>query len=116
MSKLGMVVAVGLIASGSIAYSQRNPSPSCSDERTIASVIKILSEQFHIPGTLSLRNIRTETGGMFSRSYTCGADVDGITGVFTLGSTRFNAVSYTSSMTDDGNQHYVTAQIVPTKM
>lgn len=89
------------------------PVPSCDDQRTTKLVLQILRDQLHISGELSLRDIRTESGGVLTKKYECAADVHGISEPSGVLGLRFNQVYYTSEVTEDTHRQYVTARMVP---
>lgn len=101
------------VAIGGAAISTVRLVPSCTDGRTTALVVKILSDELHVPGHLALHNIRVLSGSMLSGHWDCEAEVHGITGPDTAFGVKFNQVRYSSQVTADTHRQYVTARIVP---
>ena len=119
---LALVVAGTLIGGGLLFLVLRNQAPSCIDSRTKSLVIKILHDQFHMLGDLSLKNIRVLSGSLFGTGWKCEAQIAGITdssdnqsmlAALKLLGMKFDQVRYDSTVTADTHRQYVTARLVP---
>ncbi len=71
------VVCLALASAG--LYEYRGTSPSCDDRRTLDKVDAVLRDDYHLD-SIFLNNIRTLSGGLFSLSRECSAEVAEIRG------------------------------------
>ncbi len=114
--KAGVIIgAIWCVGSAAFAYSAMNPAPGCTDDRVKPLVVSILKDKLHLAaeGDLSLTHIRRTVGTRFGIGYTCQAEISGIKPTDTLAGMRFNTVEYTTNVTLNEPNIYVTARLVP---
>jgi hypothetical protein len=73
-----MVLSIGLVAFASLGaatlYVHRNAPPTCTSDWTLGKVSEILRDSFHLDSII-INHIRTVSGGFFSNSHNCAAEV-----------------------------------------
>ena len=73
-----MVLSIGLVAFASLGaatlYVHRNAPPTCTSEWTLGRVSGTLRNNFHLDSII-VNHIRTVSGGFFSDSHDCTAEV-----------------------------------------
>ncbi len=108
-----------VVVAGAAIYLGWNPVPSCTSAQTMDLLSKILTDQLKLGPNLRFKNIRVESGNVFSKRFECDADVIGIvetadaTAAAKLFGIRLTGVHYTSERTEDTGAQYVTARMTP---
>jgi hypothetical protein len=78
-----MALTVGFVAVASLGaaalYMHRKASPSCTSVQALDRVSEILRDDFHLD-TVLMNNITTVSGGFFSGSNDCSAEITAIRG------------------------------------
>jgi hypothetical protein len=78
-----MVLSIGLVAFASLGaatlYAHRNAPSTCTSDWTLSRVSVILRDNFHLDSII-VNHIRTVSGGFFSDSHDCTAEVTEIKG------------------------------------
>jgi hypothetical protein len=73
-----MVLSIGLVAFASLGaatlYVHRNAPPTCTSDWTLGRVSEILRDNFHLDSII-MNHIATVSGGFFSDSHDCTAEV-----------------------------------------
>ena len=77
------ILLIGLAVSGSAEavalYIHRNAPLTCDSEQALDRVSKVLRDEYHLDSTL-INGVRTISGGFFSDSHECAAEVTQIRG------------------------------------
>jgi hypothetical protein len=78
-----MILSIGFVAFASFAaaglYAHRDAPPTCDSEQALSRVGEVMRDEYHLDSTF-LNNIRTVSGGFFSDSHECSAEVTEIRG------------------------------------
>src|ERR1700691_4424821 len=78
-----MVLSIGSVALASLGaatlYVHRNAAPTCTGEWTLGRVSETLRDNFHLDSII-MNHITTISGGFFSNSHDCAAEVTEIRG------------------------------------
>ncbi len=106
---MGRVIPIGAavicIGVALLVYRHQLVPPGCADRATIGLATKRLVDQFKFPSDITIANIRTRRGGLFSRHLECDGTIEG-----DIAQRSEEPVHFTSEYTEDKHQHYVTAQ------
>jgi hypothetical protein len=78
-----MILYIGLAVSASggaaVLYNHRDAPLTCDSEQALNLVSEVLRDEYHLDSTL-INGIRTVSGGFFSHSHQCSAEVTQIRG------------------------------------
>ena len=78
-----MVLSIGVVAVASLGaaifYARSNAPPTCTSDWTLSRVSESLRDNFHLDSII-MNHIRTVSGGFFSSSHDCAAEVTEIRG------------------------------------
>src|ERR1022692_3904220 len=78
-----MILFIGLAVSGSagaaVLYTDRDAPLTCDREQALAQVSEVLRDEYHFDSTL-INGVITISGGFFSHSHQCSAEVAQIRG------------------------------------
>jgi hypothetical protein len=78
-----MILYIGLAVSASIGaaalYTHRDAPLTCDSEQALTEVSEVLRDEYHFDSTL-INGVRTVSGGFFSHSQQCAAEVAQIRG------------------------------------
>lgn len=85
-------VAVAVLGSTAL-YAHRGAAPACDSDQAQGQVFRILRDQFHLEGVF-LHDFRTMSGGFFSHSRDCVAEVAEIRGNVNAADMRWRQVRY----------------------
>ncbi|MFT8814348.1 hypothetical protein [Acetobacter fabarum] len=112
--KIPAITAIIILFGAVYLHFLFNPiAPSCSDSSITALVKETLSTKLNVEGDISLSNIISISGGAFSHSRRCEADVSGVTNPTAVFTVRNDHVYYSVQHTDDGKSIYVKSQLIP---
>lgn len=85
-------VAVAVLGSAAL-YAHRAAAPACDSDQVQGEVFRVLRDQFHLEGVF-LHDFRTMSGGFFSDSRDCVAEVAEIKGNVNAADMRWRQVHY----------------------
>jgi hypothetical protein len=109
-----MVLSTGLVAFASLGatalYLHRNAPPTCTNEWTLGRVSEILRDNFHLDGII-ISHITTVSGGFFSNSHDCSAEVAEIRGGEDASAMAWREISYRIVHQDGSRPSVVTVEL-----
>ena len=92
-----MTLSIGFVAFASVAaaglYAHRDAPPTCDSEQALSKVGEVLRDEYHLDSTF-LNNIQTVSGGFFSDSHECSAEVTPIRGNVNASDMPWREVQY----------------------
>src|ERR1035441_8411151 len=92
-----MALSISVVAFASLGsvvlYLHGGAAPTCDSELAKRSVYKALRDDFHLSGIL-LNNVGTVSGGFFSDSHDCSAEVAEIKGNVNMGDMPWREIRY----------------------
>jgi len=109
-----MVLSIGFVAFASLGaatlYVHRNASPACTSDWTLGKVSEILRDNFHLD-SLIVNHIRTVSGGYFSNTHDCAAEVAEIRGDEAASGMAWREIRYRVVHQDESQPSAVTLEL-----
>jgi len=105
---IACVAAVGL--GGAALYAHGSAAPACDSNATEGAVNRVLHDQFHLQGVF-LHDFTTVSGGFFSDTQDCVAQVAEIRGNVDAGNMPWRAVRYKVTRSSDPESPVVTVDL-----
>ena len=90
---LWIVVAAFAVLAGVVLYIHKSAAAECDSEPALGRVYAILRDQFHLD-SIFLNDVKTVSGGYFSDSQDCSAEVTEIKGNVTMVDMPWREITY----------------------
>jgi hypothetical protein len=109
-----MVLSIGFVAFASLGaaslYVHRNAPPTCTSDWTLGKVSEILRDNFHFDSII-VNHIRTVSGGFFSNTHDCAAEVAEIRGEEDASGMAWREIRYRIVRPDESRPSAVTVEL-----
>jgi hypothetical protein len=107
-------LSIGLVAFALLGafgfYAHERASPACDSEQAMGRVSVILRNDFHLDSLL-MNNVRTVSGGYFSDSHDCSAEVTQIRGNVDASGMPWRAIRYRILVRDKAQSPAITVEL-----
>jgi hypothetical protein len=109
-----MVLSIGFVAFASLGaatlHVHGNAAPTCTSDWTLGKISEILRDNFHLDGII-VNHIRTLSGGFFSNTHDCAAEVAEIRGDEAASSMAWREIRYRIVHQDESRPSAVTLEL-----
>jgi hypothetical protein len=109
-----MALSIGFIACASLGalalYAHRSAHPGCDGGPTLDRVAEILRNDFHLD-SIFVNDVKTVSGGFFSDSHDCSAQVTEIRGNVNASGMRWREVRYRIGYRDQSQRPIITVEM-----
>ena len=109
-----MALLIGIAAAASLGaaglYAHESAAPTCDSEPAQGRVYRVLRDQFHLD-SIFVNNVRTISGGFFSGSHECSADVTTIRGNVNASDMPWQEIRYRIVLQDQSQPFALTVNL-----
>ena len=109
-----MALSIGFVAVTSLGaaalYIRKDVPPACTSDWSLNRVAEILRDDFHLDSVL-INNVRTVSGGFFSHSHDCSAEVAEVRGSVDASDMSWRGLRYRIVHQDAAQSATVTVEL-----
>jgi hypothetical protein len=107
---LSIACAVVIVLAGAAWFVHQGAAPACDSDRAQSEVYQVLRDQFHLEGVF-LHNFKPVSGGYFSATRNCAAEVAEIRGNVSAEDMRWRQVRYRIAHADGSENTIATVDL-----